>query len=398
MIIEAREDTITLRGAVHSNIWPAIQAAASLLLENHPTGIIIDCSALTRITPKGAETFADAFEYIQTRNARIIVIGLSQEMVEIGKTVPGVRSQLPIASSIEEARASLALGELTLRRGRARVTAVVPILGNWRRAIYFADNLAAGESCEVHLIDLIQVPRTLPLGTPLPERESLGQKRLEEAMGLVHKMGLKSFTHVERARSKFSGLIDFAHRLNVDFSVVSIDCPERDAPCIDQSEAMTLIETANFNISLIKGAPAVPDRPVVNIVVPALGKWNRAMEHACKLASKENAVVTMLFIIAIPRAEPLDVSKPDAEAAASDAAKEAQRIGKRYGVTVNAISERVRDPILGLLKIIEAHEFDLAVIATKQELVEDYHIAQAATSALLDELPCETVFLRVGKE
>ena len=98
MIIEARDDTITLRGEVKTNIWPAIQAAAALLLENHPTGIILDGSGLTKVTVKGAETFADAFDFIVAHNARIMVVGLTEEMIEVGQAVPGVRSQLPIAA------------------------------------------------------------------------------------------------------------------------------------------------------------------------------------------------------------------------------------------------------------------------------------------------------------
>ena len=35
MIIEAREDVVTLRGNLLENMWPAIQAAANLLLKQH---------------------------------------------------------------------------------------------------------------------------------------------------------------------------------------------------------------------------------------------------------------------------------------------------------------------------------------------------------------------------
>ncbi len=138
-----------------------------------------------------------------------MVVGLTDEMLEIGQEVPGVRSQLPIAATVEEARASLQLGGADSAQRQGEIAGVVPIVGNWRRAVYFADKLAVGESCEVHLVDLIKVPRTLPIGSPLPEREAAGQERLEEAQELVRKTGLKSFTHVERVRSE-AGLDDFA--------------------------------------------------------------------------------------------------------------------------------------------------------------------------------------------
>ncbi|MGC8863997.1 MAG: STAS domain-containing protein [Armatimonadota bacterium] len=395
MIIEAREDTITLRGEIKSNIWPAIQAAAALLLENHPAGIIIDCSGITNITSKGAETFADAIKYIISHNARIIVAELSEELLEIGKAVPAVRAQLPVAATVEQARRALSLVEVTPQRGKARVAGVAPILGNWRRAVYFADKLAIGENCEIHLVDLIRVSRTLPLETPMPERESAGQSRIEEARRLVRESGLTCFSHVERVRSESIGLLEFARRLNADFAVVSIDPGNRDSPRLEESEAMALQEAADFEVSLVKGAPEQANRPVTAAVVPAVGAWEHAVEHACKLAAGGGGLVTVIYMIQVPRSEPIDAPKPDAEAAASDCAKEATRIGRRYSVRVQPRTERVRDPIHGFMRLIGSGAFDLAVVGVRREAAVDYHTAQAIATELLQELPCETVFLRV---
>ncbi|MCE5199970.1 MAG: universal stress protein [Armatimonadota bacterium] len=396
MIIEAREDTIILRGEIRSNLWAAIQAAAALLLKNHPTGIIIDCTALSKITPSGAETFADAFRYIQERDARIVVAGLSPELVEIGKEVPGVRSQLPLADTVDEARASLQLEEITPVRGKARVAAVVPILGNWMSAISHAEKLATGESVEIHLVDLIKVPRTLPLGTPLPERETAGQERLERAAAAVRASGLKVFTHVERIRIESTGLVEFVKQLGADYAVVSIDRGERQDPHIEESEAMSLLEAADFEVSLVKGATSEDGVHAKHPVVPAVGAWSHALEHACKLAYGEHSVVTVVSIISVPRTEPIDAPRPDAEVAAQDAAKEAQRIARPYNVKINPVVERVRDPILGFMRLFSKYEFDLAVVGVMRETLGDYHIAHAIAQELLQELPCETVFLRTG--
>lgn len=396
MIIEAREDTITLRGEVKSNIWPAIQAAAALLLDNHPTGIILDCSGLSKITAKGAETFQDAFAFIASQNARIMVVGLTDEMLAIGQSVPGFRSQLPIAATVEEARASLKLGELTPQRGKARVAGVVPMLGNWRRAVYMADKLAVGESCEMHLVDLIRVPRTLPIGSPMPERETAGQTRLAEAQGLVRKTGLKSFSHVERVRAK-SALDSFAERLQADFAVISLDRDAaKDTPYIEGLEALGLQEAAPFEVSLIKGAPEGSTRAPANVVIPAVGAWDHAVEHVCKLVTGEHTNVTVVYVIPVHRTEALGTPKPDADVAAADCAKEAARIGKRYGVKVNATAERVRDPVLGFLKLVEAGGYDLAVVGVKHTAAGEDETAHAIAVTLLDELPCETIFLRTA--
>jgi len=396
LIIEAREDTIILRGSIKTNIWPAIQAAAALLLENHPTGIIIDCSALEKITPKGAETFADAFRYIQERDARIVVAALLPELLEIGKEVPGVRSQLPLANTVDEARASLELEEITPERGKARLAAIVPVLGDWRSAVYHAAKLAMGQSTEIHLVDLIKVPRALPIGTPLPEREASGQVRLEAAKALVGELGLKGFSHVERVRAKANGFLEFVGQLHADYAVISIDRLDSSEPYMDDSEAMTLLESADFEVSVVKGAQHEQGLHAMRPVVPVAGAWIHAMEHACKLAHGDNATITAVSIITVPRTEPIDAPRPDAESAASDAAKDAMRIGKQYNVKVEHMVERVRDPLLGFMKMVETHKFDLAVVGTVKDITGGDHVSHAIAEALLNEVPCETVFLRTA--
>ncbi|MCE5314928.1 MAG: universal stress protein [Armatimonadota bacterium] len=397
MIIEAREDTITLRGSIKTNIWPAIQAAAALLLEHHPTGIIIDCSAVDKITAKGAETLADAFRYIQERNARIVVAALSPELLEIGKEVPGVRSQVSIAATVDEARASLELEEVTPERGKARLAAVVPMLGEWQSAVDHACRLAIGQSTEIHLVDLIKVPRALPIGTPLPERESAGQQRLETGKALVAAMGFKVFAHVERVRAKSTGLIDFVKQLEADYAVVSIDHVDANTPQIEESDAMSLAEAADFEVSLVKGATTGHEMHARYIIVPAVGSWSHALEHACKLGHKDGAAIKVVSLIVVPRTEAINAPRPDAEAAAADAAKESARIGKQYGAKVEHVVERVRDPIIGFMKMFDAGDIDLAVVGVMRETTGDYHIAHAIAESLLHELPCETVFLRTGE-
>lgn len=398
MIIEARDDTITLRGEIHSNIWPAIQAAAALLLENHPTGIIIDATAVTRVTPKGAETLADAFAYISAHEARIVVVGLAPELVEIGRTVPGVRSQLPLANTVEEARASLRLEEVTPQRGRARIAGIVPMLGNWERSLYYAGRLAAGESAELHLVDLIKVPRTLPIGTPIPEREQAGQERLAQASEMLRGTGLRGFSHAEHVRSESAGVMEFAQNLGADFAVLSIDQDDRSAPYIEESESMSLAEAAQFEVSLIKGAPSDPSKTPRRVVVPGVGSWSHAFDHACKLASAEDAVVTAVYPVVVPRSEPIDAPMPDAEAAASDMTREVERIAKQHGVQASAIIERLRDPVIGFMRMLEGDAFDLAVVGVRGATEGDYHVAQAIAAALLQHLPCEVIYLRVGDE
>ena len=402
MIIEAREDTVTLTGAVTLNMWPAVQAAAAMLLKNHPTGIIIDCSGLTQCTQKGAETFADAFEYIGAHNARIVVAGLSQDFLEIGKAVPGVRSQLPTAATLEQARASLQLEEIEPKKGKARMKAVMPISGNWRRALYHVQKLAAGEDCEIHLVDLLRVPRALPIGTPLPERESEGSDRLDEAEQAAQNAGLSIFKHVERVRWRAAGLADFANRLGATFTVASLD-PQHDdrEPAPPFTEPLSLVEAINAEISLVKGSGGLRgEEHWHEILVPAVGEWQHALEHACKLAkgwkAEQSAQVSLVYFISVPRRDPLDASMPDAESAASDCERRAARIAAKHRVHVTTLVERVREPIWHLLNMLQDGRYQLAVVGMARGDIEHSHAARETADALFHEPPCEIVLLRIA--
>src|SRR5438105_798543 len=109
MIIEARGDVVTLRGKLARNQWQNIKAAANHLLENHPHGIIIDCSHIEAATQEGIETFVDARLDIEAQGARIMLAGVPPFVLDGMRAVPGASSQLPVAHSVEEARASLVL-------------------------------------------------------------------------------------------------------------------------------------------------------------------------------------------------------------------------------------------------------------------------------------------------
>src|SRR5688500_219102 len=109
MIVESYEDVIVVSGALRSNFWETIHTAISLMLKRHPTGVIIDCSGISEVTPEGADTFRDIMAFIHEHDARIIVAGVPVQVMEVLKSVPEVRSQLAVAKSVEEARRSLDL-------------------------------------------------------------------------------------------------------------------------------------------------------------------------------------------------------------------------------------------------------------------------------------------------
>lgn len=238
MIIEAREDVVMLEGSLDKNLWPTIQAAANLLLRQHTQGIIVDCSALTGCSPEGAKTFRDAMDYIERYRARIVVCQLPECVMEVVRTVPGVRSRLPIAATLEEARASLRLARTGAGRGaetggRALQDILVPLLRTdaTETATMLACRLAraGGQKTHLHLAYIFEVPRQLPLNAPLPEEETEAAKTLEAAERWVRSEGLKPVTHVTRTRDLGEEIVHQAGLLHANIIVLS--CGEAGEAC-----------------------------------------------------------------------------------------------------------------------------------------------------------------------
>ena len=90
MIINSKDDVLSLSGSLHKNQWMTIKAAANLLLQDHPQGIIIDCAELEDISEGGAKTFLDAMRDIEAAHTHIMVANLPQNVLGVCKTIPGV--------------------------------------------------------------------------------------------------------------------------------------------------------------------------------------------------------------------------------------------------------------------------------------------------------------------
>lgn len=240
IIIEARDDVVMLEGALDKNLWPTIQAAANLLLRHHIQGIIIDGSALTGCSPEGAQTFRDAMDYIERYRARIVVSGLPENVMQVVRTVPGVRSRLPISATLDEARASLRLardgaGRGAVPGGRDLQDILVPLL---RRdapetATMLACRLAraGGQKAQIHVTYVFEVPRQLPLNAPLPEEEAEASRTLKAAEDWVRREGLNAVAHVARARDVGEEIVHQAGQVSARIIVLS--CGASGEPCED---------------------------------------------------------------------------------------------------------------------------------------------------------------------
>lgn len=264
MIIEAREDVVRLEGALDKNIWPTIQAAANLLLRKHVQGIIIDASGLVRCSADGANTFRDAMNYIERYHARIVVAAIPPEVMETIRAVPGVRSRLPIAETIDDARSSLLLD--VSKRGkpvagrRQLQDIVVPLIGDHSpvTATALACRLARSEAQKprIHLIYVLEVPRILTLTAPLPEEEGVASRIMEGAEAIVRREGLMAVTYVSRARDAGEEIVQQAREVGANIIVLAYE-PDGEGDIMDRV-AKTLISRAHCEVILNKMPSLAP--------------------------------------------------------------------------------------------------------------------------------------------
>lgn len=210
MIIETKGDVIRLKRSLVENQWPAIMSAVSLLLNEHPSGVVIDCSGLTEVSEQGARTFMDASNFIQAQNARVVISGLPDDLLAEVKKIPGVRSQLVIANTIEEARASLQCSGQTVCVGKHGPAILVPLIGAWQRVLEFAAVQASARKAEIHLLYVLQIPRNLPLGVPAPEIEGEADTALREAEQALKRKGVRVMRLTTRARDMMEGVTRYA--------------------------------------------------------------------------------------------------------------------------------------------------------------------------------------------
>ncbi|HEY3266157.1 MAG TPA: universal stress protein [Armatimonadota bacterium] len=223
MIVEARDDTVRLYGDLRENQWLTIKAVTNLLLRKHPHGIIIDCTHLNDVTSDGAETFMDAIRWIEAANARIVVAQLPEPVLATLKTVPGLRSRLPISANVDEARRSMQISgttDVTTAGGRG---ILVPLLfpAAAEHAASTACRLGREAKSDIHLAYLLSVPRTMPLNTPLPEEEARAQALLDACEAVVKRYGLRAFRHIQRSRDRNEAVLHLVEALKISTLILS---------------------------------------------------------------------------------------------------------------------------------------------------------------------------------
>ncbi len=261
MIIEARGDVVKLEGSLDKNLWPTIQAAANLLLRQNIRGIIVDAGELTGCSPEGAKTFRDAMDYIERYKARIVVCRVPPSVMDVVKAVPGVRSRLPIAATLEEARASLSLARPSAAPPRpagtrALQSILIPLLSADRPefATALACLLAKGsrDKARLHLAYVLEVPRHLPLAAPLPEEETAAAQALAAAEKAIRREGLTVTPHVRRTRDAGEDIVQHAEELEVGMIVLAYLPAEDPADDLMTRAVRTVLDRSPCEVVLNK--------------------------------------------------------------------------------------------------------------------------------------------------
>ncbi len=400
MIVEARRDVVTLRGSLTSNQWPTIRAAAILLLEEHPKGIIIDCSRLKEITEAGAKTFLDGITYIQHYNAQIIVAGLPDSALNVIQNVRAVVSQLPIAPSIEAARASLGLeylAEEPVVEEKGNAVAVL-LAGDWGRAVQIACQVSNRHTDVIHLIDILKVPRVKPLATPMPEEEAAARRRLDDAENAAKESKLRVVQHVDRARE----LSDGVQRI-----IKSIK-PVRIVACGGSEDEETRELMSDVMPPLLSDPPcevvyhvrpakesSVPERRGPETVAVLLaGEWRRAMELVCHLAERRMHKLLLVGVLRVPRSKSLNDPPLRLEAQMRRRMDDADVQARHCKLRTVRYIDRARLVGEGVQRLVASNMPDLLTLAIGHVDDEVSDLANQLMPGLLQNPPCEILYIR----
>lgn len=228
MIVSTKDDIVRLEGSLVKNHWLTIKAAATQLLEAHPQGIVIDCSELEHVSEDGAKTFLEAMKDIRAAGARIVVANLPENVLQVLRSVPGVRSQLPIASSVEEARASLRRGgsvaATDVDHPETENCILVPLVEGLdiEYEVTLAGRIPHDMRRTILLVSLLQVARNLPIDTPLPDEERAANQLLDQAQQAARRQNLLCSSRIERVRDVQEGLLQIIRNYKALYVVLSV--------------------------------------------------------------------------------------------------------------------------------------------------------------------------------
>jgi nucleotide-binding universal stress UspA family protein len=101
---------------------------------------------------------------------------------------------------------------------------LVPTSGNLysERGIELACRLGEEQKAEIYLINVLEVPRTLPLEAPMPDAEAKAWEIIKEGQAIVNLRGLQVKGEVRRGRVAGEEIIRVAKDWEADLIVMGI--------------------------------------------------------------------------------------------------------------------------------------------------------------------------------
>lgn len=263
MIVESYEDVIKLSGELRQNFYATVHTAISLLLKRHPSGVIIDCSEITEITPEGAETFYNVLQFVnEHEHARIVLAGVKPHIWNVMQTIPDVRSQLPVVETVEEARKSIDLfdEQIDVKKKRlfgakvAQQTILACLNGDEPtdiEIIAVTKELVSSMETNVVVLLPVTVPRDLPLQAPIPEIEDKAIEAADIARQQLDKVHKHYTIRLERTRSIVNLIKEMVDELKPTRIVMAIQ-PKRGGEAARQSLIDAVFERISEPVVFVK--------------------------------------------------------------------------------------------------------------------------------------------------
>lgn len=239
MIIEVRDEVITLSGALTKNIASMLAPVLRRQLVGHSSGVVLNLTLVTQANADGAATVRDAAAYVgkTVPGARLIVAGakppvakllMSAATPSVG-TVAEAKGHLPPASLYFDRETVLAVPP---PRSENRILVGTFGMATDEHAVAVACRLAGSVGCDpatgepvatVHLARLITVPRDRQPDGRDQELLEAATKRLRQFALAVQENGCADSitTQVEQTRDPGSRLTDLSYDLGATFLVVA---------------------------------------------------------------------------------------------------------------------------------------------------------------------------------
>ena len=120
------------------------------------------------------------------------------------------------------------------------------------RAIELACRLGLEQKAEIVVVNVVEVPRTLPLEAPLPQAEEKSQEALQRGKEIVELHHLTPLILAERAREASEGIIRAAKEQGADLVVLGLRTNIKAAQYLLGRTTETVIRRAPCEVVLDK--------------------------------------------------------------------------------------------------------------------------------------------------